>query len=74
MTNQSLNRAIFDLECRLSELLERRTLIWLDLQDASPENGESALLEISLHDIEVELSEARGDLARLDDDDRKFFK
>ena len=74
MTNQSLNRAIFDLECRLNELMERRTLVWLDLQDASPENGEAALLEIDLHKIEEEISEVRGELNSYDDEDRPRFK
>lgn len=69
MTNQFLNRAIFDLEVKLSELLEDRMRIWLNLQDASPENGEAALLEIDLHKIEEDISQVRGELARLDCDD-----
>jgi len=74
MTNQSLNRAIFDLECRRGELQERSLRIWLDLQDASPENGEAALLEIDLHKIEDELAEVRREIYNLDDEDRRFFK
>jgi hypothetical protein len=62
-------RAIFDLECRISELMERRTLVWLDLQEASLEHGGAALLEIELHTLEKEIAEARGELGRLDSDD-----
>ena len=63
-----LDRAVFDLECRLNELMEQRTRIWLELQDASPEHGEAALLEINFNDLEEKIGEVRGELARLDDD------
>jgi hypothetical protein len=74
MTNQSLNRAIFDLECRRGELQERELRTWRDLQDASLEHGEAALLQIELTKIEDELADVRREIANLDDEDRRFFK
>jgi hypothetical protein len=59
----AVNRTVFDLECRRSELMERRRLVCLDLPAAEPDY--KSLLEIALARIEREMSEVRIRLSRL---------